>query len=30
MAEPVAGRQAIDQGEDIGGDVLRKLAVVEP
>src|SRR6516225_8159585 len=30
MAEPVAWRQAIDQREDIGGDVLRKLAVVEP
>ena len=30
MAKPVAGRQAIDQREDIGGDVLRKLAVVEP
>ena len=30
MAKPVAGRQAIDQREDIGGDVLRKLAVVVP
>ena len=29
MAQPVAGRQAIDQGEDARGDVLRKLAVVE-
>jgi hypothetical protein len=29
MAKPVAGRQAIDQREDIGSDVLRNLPIVE-
>ncbi len=30
MAKLAAGRQAIDQGEDVSGDVLRDLAVVVP
>ncbi|MGY4503888.1 hypothetical protein ACVWYH_007845 [Bradyrhizobium sp. GM24.11] len=30
MTKPAAGRQGIDQGEDIRGDALRDLAVVVP
>ena len=30
MAQPVARRQALDQGEDAGGDVLRKHAAGGP
>jgi hypothetical protein len=30
MAQPVARRQALDQSEDAGGDVLRKHAAGEP